>query len=81
MIVRTPALRWQRRVSTRGEGSGSEGQMRDRWYVVPAECGGKSGGSADDGELALMLFLHPTAGSIWPPARSLPRRLKGRTKR
>jgi hypothetical protein len=53
--------------------------MRDEWYVLPDVEGRRSAGETGD-ELALML-LESSSGGLWPRARSLPRRARGRVKR
>jgi hypothetical protein len=57
--------------------------MEETWYVVPAatvlEHSGASEKEAED--QPLMLFVHPDAGSVWPRARVLPRRVTGSEKK
>lgn len=50
--------------------------MKETWYVVPAAAAFGRGGDDSQDEPPL-LFMHPGAGSVWPRARALPRRVKG----
>ena len=52
--------------------------MRETWYVVP-EIGDRCDHPEQDDPV--LLLLTPPAGSLWPAARSLPRRVRGRFKR
>ena len=58
--------------------------MNSKWYVVPAGYALRQVGTQHeeaDIDVPTMHYVHPAAGSIWPAARSLPRRMRGKLKR
>ena len=57
--------------------------MKETWYVVPAAFALERGGESEEraADEPLMLFVQPGAGSVWPRARTLPRRVRGTEKK
>ncbi len=60
--------------------------MKDTWYVLPESLALSDHDvtHTDDGDGSPSFYVQPTAGSVgsvWPAARALPRRARGKLKR
>lgn len=57
--------------------------MTQKWYVLPESLTKNDDDEShcDDGSASPSFYVHPTAGSVWPAARALPRRARGKLKR
>ncbi len=55
--------------------------MAERWYVVPAAYATRGELGELDEEVEPLVLLFRSASHDWPPARTLPRRVRGRSRR
>ena len=57
--------------------------MTEKWYVLPEslDFDGDDAKHCDDADESPSFYVHPAAGSVWPAARALPRRARGKLKR